>query len=268
MSVNETVEVGCVKLDRFGAVAQLTLSRPNSLNAVTWEMYQQLEEHLTALATDTATRVLVIRGEGEKAFAAGTDISQFNGFTGQDGINYESRIDKIVDKLAQFPKPTIAAVNGYAVGGGLLLSLACDLRYATPKARFGAPMARTLGNCLSLNNYQRLVTELGPMRTKELLYTAQVISAEELFAYGALTAILEGENFFDKVLEIATKITKNAPLTVNATKEAMNRINKSKRLNTPEDTFEDVIAMVYGSRDFAEGVSAYLEKRSPIWIGE
>lgn len=268
MSVNEAVDVGNVKLERFGAVAQLTLSRPNALNAITWEMYQQLEGHLKYLANDTETRVLVIRGEGEKAFAAGTDIGQFKGFSGQDGIDYEARIDSIVDQLAFFPKPTIAAVNGYAVGGGLLLSLACDLRYATPKAKFGAPMARTLGNCLSFNNYQRLVTEIGQMRTKELLYTAQVISAEELFKVGALTAVLDQENFFEKVLETATKITKNAPLTVNATKEAMIRINKNKRMNIPENAFHDVVSKVYGSRDFAEGVSAYLEKRSPEWIGE
>lgn len=268
MSVNEKIEVGCVKLERFGAVAQLTLARPNSHNAVTWEMYQQLEEHLTALAHDTAIRVLVIRGEGEKAFAAGTDISQFKGFTGQDGINYESRIDEIVDRLEQFPKPTIAAVNGYAVGGGLLLSLACDLRYAAPGARFGAPMARTLGNCLSLKNFQRIAKEIGPMRTKQLLYTAQVISAEELYSMGALTAILEGENFFDQVLEIANNITKNAPLTVYAAKEAMNRLNKNQDLIQAENSFDDIISKVYGSKDFAEGVAAYLEKRPPVWQGE
>ncbi|MFC0274392.1 enoyl-CoA hydratase [Metabacillus herbersteinensis] len=268
MSVENTIEVGQVILERFGAVAQLTLSRPSALNAMTWEMYQQLEEYLTALADDTQVRVLVIRGDGDKALAAGTDISQFKGFTGQDGINYEIKIDRIINKLAAFPKPTIAAVHGYAIGGGMIIATACDLRYATLKARFGAPMSRTLGNCLSLENYQRLVKELGAMRTKELLYTARLVSAEEAISIGFLTAIFEEEEFFDNVLEIATKISKNAPLTVDATKEAIYRLNKNNGLINSEHEFDDIISKVYGSRDFAEGVAAYIEKRSPVWEGK
>lgn len=268
MSDKDNIEVGSVILERFGAVAQLTLSRPSALNAMTWTMYQQLEEHLTILAEDATIRVLVIRGDGDKALAAGTDISQFKDFTGKDGINYENKIDRIINKLAEFPKPTIAAVHGYAIGGGMIISTVCDLRYATPKARFGAPMARTLGNCLSLDNYQRLAEELGLMRTKELLYTARLISAEEAFSIGFLTDIFEIEDFFQKVLEIADKISENAPLTVDSTKEAFNRLGKNKRLINSEDEFADIISKVYGSKDFAEGVTAYMEKRSPVWQGE
>ncbi|MBD1380928.1 enoyl-CoA hydratase [Metabacillus arenae] len=268
MSVKNTFEAGSVILDRFGAVAQLTLSRPSALNAMTWEMYQRLEEHLTALAADTTNRVLVIRGDGDKALAAGTDISQFRGFTGQDGLNYEKKIDLIMNKVASFPRPTIAAVNGYAVGGGMIISTVCDLRYATANAKFGAPMARTLGNCLSLDNYQRLAKELGSMRTKELLYTARLVSAEEAYSIGFLTAIFEEEDFFNKVLEIAAQISKNAPLTVDATKEALSRLNRNNGIIHSEQEFMDVISKVYGSKDFAEGVAAYIEKRSPVWLGE
>jgi enoyl-CoA hydratase/carnithine racemase len=179
-------EEGAVLLEQTGSIAQLLLSRPSSLNALTWTMYAQLEAHLNKLAEDAAIRVIVIRGDGD-AFAAGTDISQFQGFTGQDGIQYERRIDRMIHLLESMPMPVIAAIHGYAVGGGLLIAAACDLRYATPAAKFGAPMARTLGNCLSLDSYRRIVREIGPMRTKELLFTSRLFSADEALQAGFLT---------------------------------------------------------------------------------
>lgn len=259
--------VGEIILDKFDSVAQLTLSRPEALNAITWEMYQQLEEHLTNLEQDSSIRVLVIRGDKDKALAAGTDISQFKGFTGEDGVDYERKIDRIMNKLEKFSKPTIVAINGFAVGGGMLIATACDLRYSTAKSKFGAPMARTLGNCLSLDNYQRLVNEVGPMRTKELLYTSRLISAEEAFSIGFLTDVLEEEDFFEEVLEIARKISKNAPLTIEATKKAFNILQSNNEVNSGSE-YEEVISSVYGSKDFAEGVNSYVEKRKPVWRGE
>jgi len=263
----EKKDVGRVILDKRGSVAQLTLSRPEALNALTWQMYEQLEEHLENLEEDSSVRVLIIRGDKDKALAAGTDISQFQGFSGEDGVNYEKRIDRVMNKLEQFSKPTIAAVNGVAVGGGMLIATTCDLRYSTSKSRFGAPMARTLGNCLSLDNYQRLVNEVGPMRTKEMLYTARLISAEEALTLGFLTDIFEEEHFFGKVLEIATKIGERAPLTIQATKRAFTFMKNSNEGNSNQE-YEKIISKVYGSKDFTEGVTAYLEKRKPVWQGE
>jgi enoyl-CoA hydratase/carnithine racemase len=268
MSEQVTRDPGTVKLERIGAVAQLTLSRTSALNAMTWEMNQQLQDHLNTLAEDPTVRALVIRGDGDKSFAAGTDISQFQGFTGEDGINYERTGNKKNQLLSNFPKPTIAAVNGYAVGGGLLLATCCDLRYATPKSKFGAPMARTLGNCLSMENYQRLVNEFGAMRVKELLFTSRLATAEEVLACGFLTAVIEEDTFYEKVLEIAERISNNAPLTIGATKEALSRLNAHNAASIPGDAFDDVIRKVYGSKDFAEGMTAYLEKRPPVWSGE
>ncbi|MCM3714563.1 enoyl-CoA hydratase [Alkalihalobacillus oceani] len=261
-------EQGSVKLERQGAVAVLILSRTHALNAITWEMYKQFQEYLQQLAEDSSVRALVIRGDGEKALAAGTDISQFEGFTGADGIAYEKRIDKIIDELENFPKPTIAAVHGYAVGGGMMISATCDLRYGTPDAQFGAPMARTLGNCLSLANYQRLDRQLGSMVLKDLLFTSRLLKAEEALSRGFLTAIFDQENFFDEVMAIAERISKNAPLTIEATKEALNRIHQTQASALDEDSFDDVVSKVYGSDDFAEGVKAYMEKRKPNWQGK
>ncbi|TMW72847.1 enoyl-CoA hydratase [Alteribacter natronophilus] len=266
MSVeSEVKKKGSVELEHHGAVAMLTLTRPDALNAMTWTMYEQLEDHLTALAADKSIRVVVIRGAGDKALAAGTDISQFKDFSGQDGVAYEERINRVMNQLAEFPKPTIAAVHGYAVGGGMIIATACDLRYATCDAKFGAPMARTLGNCLSMDNYKRLAEELGAMRTKELLYTAKVIGTEEAAALGFLTGVFENETFFDQVLETAEKISRNAPMTVDTTKKAMTRIYKGEEQS---DHFDEVIAGVYGSEDFKEGVTAYMEKRRPVWQGK
>lgn len=268
MSEKVNNDQGSVKLNRHGAVAELILSRTHALNAVTWPMYEQFEKYLQELSEDKNLRVLVIRGDGDKALAAGTDIAQFKGFNGEDGINYEKRIDSIIDLLEKFPKPTIAAIQGYAVGGGLMIAATCDLRYGTSNAQFGAPMARTLGNCLSIANYRRLVRSLGEMLVKDALFTSRMIKAEEAYERGFLTSILDTEKFFDEVLAIAERISKNAPLTIEATKEAIYRMNKADANETPDGSFDDIVSKVYGSKDFAEGVTAYMEKRKPNWQGE
>ena len=255
-------EEGTVLLERMGAVALLTLYRPRAHNALTWAMYQQMEAHLDSLAHDDTIRVVILRGSG-KAFAAGTDISQFRGFTGEEGVAYERKMESVIDRLYNFPRPTIAAVHGYAVGAGIILSAVCDLRYATPVARFGAPIARTLGNALSIKNYEHLANTFGAMRTKEMLLTARLLTAEEAFQCGFLTALIEEERLYTHVLEIAQQMAALAPLTIWATKEA------HKRLIAAEQPipFDDVLSRIYASHDFSEGVHAYMEKRKPKWRG-
>ncbi len=261
MSTKENREEGTVLLEQKGPIAVLTLSRPAALNALTWAMYQELETHLEFLANETTIRVVILRGVGN-AFAAGTDIQQFRGFTGADGVAYEHKMEAIIERLYTLPKPVIAAVHGYAVGAGLVLSVASDLRYATPSARFGAPIARTLGNCLSLKNYHHLAQAFGAMRAKEMLFTARLLSATDALQCGFLTAIVEEERLFPHVLEVAQQISSLAPLTIWATKEAHRRLSVVDTI-----PYDDVLNRIYGSNDFAEGVQAYLEKRKPVWNG-
>lgn len=261
---NQTIDNGSVKHKRINSIVELTLSRPKYHNSLTMQMYEQLESLLDKLVEDDSIRILMIRGAGEKAFAAGTDINHFKGFTGNDGIDYERTIDRVVKKLEEFPKPTIATINGYAIGGGLVIVMACDLRYATRKSEFGIPIAKTLGNCLSLDNYIRVANEFGVMTTKEMLYTGRLISAEEAKGKEVITEVFDETNIFEKTLEIAKKIESNARSTIEATKLAFNTINRSKERALSKE-FEAVIYSVYASEDFHEGVIAYLEKRSPKW---
>jgi enoyl-CoA hydratase/carnithine racemase len=254
---------GAVLLEQKGPIAIITLSRPAALNALTWTMYQQMEAHLEQLATVDTIRAIIIRGEG-KAFAAGTDIQQFRGFSGEDGIAYERKMAAIVERLYTISKPTIAAIHGYAVGAGIVVASVCDLRYATPTSRFGVPIARTLGNCITLKNYRHLVDSFGSMSTKEMLFTGRLLTADEALQSGFLTAIVDEERLISHVIEIAQQISSLAPLTIWAGKEAQRRLNAAAEAID----FDDVVARIYSSSDFAEGVQAYLEKRKPNWRGQ
>lgn len=256
-------EEGAVLLELKEPLAIITLSRPAALNALTWAMYQQMEAHLERIAADEAIRAIIIRGEG-KAFAAGTDIQQFQHFTGDDGIVYERTMERIVERLYTITKPTIAAIHGYAVGAGLVIASVCDLRFATPASRFGVPIARTLGNCITLKNYRHLVESLGAMRTKEMLFTGRLLTASEALQYGFLTAIADEETLITHVTGVAQQISSLAPLTIWSVKEAQERLDASAETTD----FDDVVARIYGSADFAEGVQAHLEKRKPHWRGQ
>ena len=251
--------------ERKGAVAWLTFNRPRSRNAMTFAMYDGLVKVIDHVEANPGIRVLVLTGAGDRAFVAGTDISQFQTFTDpQHAIEYEERMDRVIGRLEALPRPTIAAIQGYAVGGGASIALACDLRIATPGSRFGVPIARTLGNCLSINNYARLVDLIGPSRTKEMIFLAKMIEATDAAQMGLVNELVEPEQLHQRAQELAEQIAGNAPLTIQVTKEAVRQVLLYRR---PEKDRE-LILKCYMSQDFKEGVNAFLEKRKPQWQGK
>jgi enoyl-CoA hydratase/carnithine racemase len=253
-----------VLVNREGPVVTFTFNRPEARNALTWNMYERLHQTCEEVDADDSVRVLVLRGAGGRAFVAGTDISQFKAFrTAEDGIEYERDGERRIGRLERVRKPVIAQVQGYAVGGGFGIAAACDLRIATPEARFGVPIARTLGNCLSMEAYSRFLDLFGPSRLKELILTARLISAEEARVAGFVHEIVPPEEIDGRVRALAEEIAGHAPITLWVTKEAIRRIQEQRRLSGGED----LISTTYTSADFREGVHAFLEKRKPRWTG-
>src|SRR3954451_12730243 len=227
-------------------------------------MYEGLHAACEHVDADDRVRVFVLRGAGDQAFIAGTDISQFQAFTTADhALDYERQIQRYVGRLERVQKPTLALVQGYCVGGGAILALACDLRLASPDARFGVPVARTLGNTLSVENVARLVAVLGDLRTKELLFTARLLDAAEAQAAGVYNEIVPTPELEARGLALAAQMAANAPLTLRSIKEAVRRVRAHGRL----EGADDLVLMCYLSADFREGVRAFLAKRPPRWEG-
>jgi enoyl-CoA hydratase/carnithine racemase len=253
-----------VLIARDGAIVTLTFNRPEARNAMTWNMYERLEQVCDEVDADDSVRVLVLRGAGGKAFVAGTDIGQFRVFeTAEEGLEYERDGDRRIDRLERVRKPVIAQVEGYAVGGGFKIAAACDIRIATPEARFGAPIARTVGNCLSMAAYASLLDLFGPSRLKEMIFTARLIDAEEARAAGFVHEIVAAPQIDARVRTVAELVAGHAPITLRVTKEAVRRIQAGRRVADGDD----LIALTYTSGDFKEGVRAFLDKRAPRWTG-
>jgi len=247
-------------------IGRITFNRPQARNAMLFSMYERLAEICTALDTDKSVKVLILTGAGDKAFASGTDISQFRAFkTPQDALDYEARIDRVLGTLEKCRVPTIAAISGACTGGGAGIAASCDLRIATRASKLGFPIARTLGNCLSMSNISRLTALVGAARAKELIFTARLVEGPEALAAGLVHEIVDDHAaLMKRAEELARTVASHAPLTLRATKEALRRLQP--RLTREQG--EDLILMCYMSQDFREGMDAFLNKRPPQWKGE
>ena len=254
-----------ILIDHRENIAFVTFNRPQARNALTFAMYEGLAALCTAANDDPAIRAIVITGAGEKAFAAGTDIGQFTEFrTAEHALAYEAKIDRVLTAIEDCQKPTIAAIAGACTGGGAAIAAVCDLRIGATNARFGFPIARTLGNTLSMVNHARLAALIGAARVTDLIFTARLMEAEEMRMAGLLSEILPDHDALQtRAATLAATVASHAPLTLRATKQALRRLTAAARA-TPGD---DLVAMCFTSADFAEGVASFQARRPPVWSG-
>ncbi|MEI7532150.1 MAG: enoyl-CoA hydratase/isomerase family protein [Betaproteobacteria bacterium] len=252
---------GHVHYEVVDGVATILFDRPSAHNAMTWKMYGELSAVCDVITNDPSILVAVFRGVGGEAFVAGTDIEQFVEFsTGDDGLNYERRIDAVVDKLERVPVPTIAVIEGWCMGGGLILAAACDFRIATTSARFGVPIARTLGNCLSSANMRRVVDAFGVSNAKRLLIAAESIDAVSCHQLGFVHDCIDQAKLDENIVKFCRRLKSHAPATMWAAKESIRRISAEGSAQV-----DDLIQFCYSSKDFREGVTSFLSKRPANW---
>ena len=244
-------------------IATLTFNRPQARNALTFEMYDGLAEISQSIIDNHSDiHAMIITGAGDKAFAAGTDISRFRDFKGADDArNYERRMDHVLGVFESVPIPTIAAIRGACTGGGAAIAACCDIRIASDDLKYGFPIAKTLGNCLSIGNLSRMANLIGAGRTKEIILTARLIRADEALNIGLVSEV--NNDPLQRSLELASKLKGHAPLTMAATKEGLRRL-REKLADIEND---DLIVQCYTSDDFREGLDAFLTKRTPQWKG-
>lgn len=251
--------------DLRDGILWITFQRPEARNALTFAMYDRLATLCREMPTDGSVRAVVISGAGGKAFAAGTDMTQFRAFeTEDDALAYEGNIDSVLNAVERCPVPTIAAIHGACTGGGGSIAAACDIRIASARLKFGFPIARTLGNCLAAGNLARLSELIGAGRVRELIFTARLIEAEEALSVGLVSEVLPDEDaLMVRAAELAQLVGSMAPLTLRATKEAMRR---TRAANQVDDS--DLIVSCYMSEDFRIGMEAFLTKQKPKWTGK
>jgi enoyl-CoA hydratase/carnithine racemase len=257
-------KVAQVTIELRDKIAYITFDHVAARNAMTVEMYQSLKTICEDLAKNPSIRVAIFRGAGGKSFVSGSDIAQFTSFKdGEDGIRYEEAIHDYLNPLASLPIPTIAVIDGMAVGGGLAIGTCCDFRISTPDAMFGVPIARTLGNCLYPGNIAWLAAHMGMNIIRRMLLLAEMVSAKELHAQGYLLATHDADLLGNEADILAERLSKLAPITQKASKLAMARIIANQLPDC-----QDLIRETYGSDDFKNGVASFLKGEPPIWVGK
>ena len=255
--IRETVEPGIVKL---------TFNRPDKMNALSTPLIRTLEAELDSIATDQTVRVLVLTGAGDRAFVAGADIAEYRGNRPKAFADYQFEARRVFDKLETLPKPTIAAIRGYALGGGFEVALCCDVIFCAESARLGLPEG-LLGLSPGGGGTQRLTRAVGKHMASDMMLAARRITGERAFQLGLAAAVLPDDELLDAAIERARQMLKVAP---GAQAEMKRLIRQGQDMALPAGLgFEqEVLFRLYGSGDGQEGIEAFLVKRDPNFKGE
>ncbi len=251
-------------VEKRGRVALVTVNRPDKMNALNIKTREEIIAAFKELGNEREVRVVVITGAGEKAFIAGADISEFSGRSALEQREIMQR-SRAFDAMEDFAKPVIAMINGYALGGGCELALACDIRIASAKAKFGQPEVK-LGLIPGGGGTQRLTRAIGEGKAMELILTGDMVDAEEAQRLGLVNHVVAPENLEARTMELANKIAEMSPIALAMAKKAVKnaaRLNLAPGLEAESDLF----ALVFASEDKEEGVRAFLEKRKPAFAG-
>jgi len=253
-----------IRLEKQGAIATLTIDRPKALNALNTQTFHEIEAALLSLGTDT--RVLIVTGGGEKAFVAGADIAEMATISADKAREFSALGQRVMGLLEQRPFPTIAAVNGFALGGGCELAMACDLIYASEKAKLGVPES-TLGVIPGFGGTQRLTRLVGKMRAKELIFTGSHVTAAQAKEYGLVLDVLPPEKLMEHCLAVAGKLIKNGPLALAQAKRVV-EFGADQDLRSANELESQGFGVLFGTEDQREGMKAFLEKRPAAFAGK
>jgi enoyl-CoA hydratase/carnithine racemase len=249
-------------------IGWISFNNPARRNAVSMEMWDALAKILNHYMENPSVRVVIIKGEGEKAFVSGADISEFDKkrSSQQQRDDYERVFDQALTGLAEFDKPIIAMIQGYCIGGGLAVAVNADIRIATEGSEFGIPAAK-LGLGYGYAGIKTLTSIVGPSHAKDILFSARFLNTEEALRIGLVNFVVGREQLLETVLDYANKLVANAPLTIKASKAAVNEVIKDPGQASPEH-IDILVNDCFLSEDYKEGRSAFMQKRKPAFKGK
>ncbi len=247
-------------------IATITLNRPKALNALNQAMVEELGRAVEQVRDDPAVRVMVITGAGDKAFAAGADVTEFRGMSAVDAWMFTQRLQRLYLEIERLPKPVIAAVNGFALGGGCELMMACDIVYASDRARIGQPEVN-LGIIPGAGGTQRLARLIGKQRAKELVLTGDMIGAQDAWNLGLLNKVVPADDLIPEVKKLAEKLASKGAVALKAAKEAIEE-GYEAGLQAGLANEGKLFGLCFGTEDKVEGINAFLEKRPPQFKGK